>query len=142
MRLAAGHAVVSCTVHTGRVQRTTIPIQPAETAATPGCGDCLHSAAGPVCRADLAPSTGPAVLEGPSELLAAVMSALDRDLGLRDAGDLSATGLVQGLSIRDGEAVLKLAVAPRCGGARLADTAFQTLRRLLPDTDIYVEPLG
>lgn len=124
------------------VAHPTIPILPAEPDTTAGCGDCLHSAAGPVCRADVAPSAGPAVLDGPSELLAAVMAALDRDLGLRDSGDLASTGLVQGLSIRDGEAVLKLAVAPRCGGARLADTAFQTLRRLLPDTDIYVEPLG
>jgi hypothetical protein len=33
---------------------------------------------------------------------------------------------------------LQLAVDPRCGGAELADAAFQTLRRLLPDTDIYV----
>jgi hypothetical protein len=82
------------------------------------------------------------VFEGPGELLATVMAGLNHDLGLRVAGDLSTTGLIQGLSIRDGEAVLKLAVSPRCGGARLADTAFQTLRRLLPDTDIYVEPLG
>jgi hypothetical protein len=35
---------------------------------------------------------------------------------------------------------LRLAVPTDCGGALLADTAFQTLRGLLPDTDIYVLP--
>ena len=39
-----------------------------------------------------------------------------------------------------GEVDLRLAVARCHGGAALCDSAFQTLRSLLPDTDIYVIP--
>ncbi|MFO1340247.1 MAG: hypothetical protein U1F53_18805 [Burkholderiaceae bacterium] len=50
----------------------------------------------------------------------------------------NADGLVQALTLTDDEADLTLA-APPCGlGARLADVAFHTLRRALPNTDIYV----
>jgi hypothetical protein len=82
------------------------------------------------------------VLSGPPALLQRGLAELDRDLGVEAADADGAHGLVHALTLRDGEAELTLAVARRCGGALLADTAFQTLRRLLPDTDIYVTHLA
>ena len=121
-----------------------IPICPSESASAPegGCGHCLTSAAGPVCRSDLGPRCTAPVLVGPPERVQEVLAALDRDLGVGAVGADGALGLVHALTLRDGEAELTLAVARRCGGALLADTAFQTLRRLLPDTDIYVTHLA
>ncbi|MDP1534398.1 MAG: iron-sulfur cluster assembly protein, partial [Rubrivivax sp.] len=47
--------------------------------------------------------------------------------------------LVKSLRIEGGEAELTVSFAPHCGPAMaLAEQAFQTLRRALPDTDIYV----
>jgi metal-sulfur cluster biosynthetic enzyme len=47
--------------------------------------------------------------------------------------------LVKSLHIENGEAELVVSFAAGCGGGReMADDAFHTLRRLLPDTDIYV----
>ena len=48
------------------------------------------------------------------------------------------TGLVRAVAVLPGEVTLELAVGRACGGQGLIDTAFQTLRGLLPDTDIYV----
>ena len=48
--------------------------------------------------------------------------------------------LVKSLRIRDGEAVLTLTFPPDPGhGDLLAEDAFQALRRLLPNTDVYVK---
>lgn len=117
----------------------TIPIVPeAAHAASEGCGACLHSAAGPVCRsAQGARCIAPDLL-GPPALIRQVLSELERELAVEADGDLASTGLIHALKLQDGEAELTLGVAPHCGGALLADAAFQTLRRLLPDTDIYV----
>lgn len=40
----------------------------------------------------------------------------------------------------DGEVSVQLRPMPRCAGARMAQRCFEDLRRLLPDTDIYVTP--
>lgn len=111
-------------------------------AAQGGCGACVHSAAGPVCHtAAEVPCGGPA-LSGPPEQLERVLHVLEQALGVGspqpEAPSLPARSLVHSLRLGDGEAELTLAVARRCGGALLADTAFQALRQLLPDTDIYV----
>jgi len=45
---------------------------------------------------------------------------------------------VLSLTVQPGEVDLVLASRQQCGGAVWADLAFQALRRLLPDTDIYV----
>lgn len=119
-----------------------IPIHAQPATTGPGCGDCLHSAAGPVCRSDLGELADRPELSGPADQLQQVLAALDASLALQTGGGLMGSGLVRALHLRDGEADLTLAVAPRCGGALLADTAFQTLRRLLPDTDIYVHHAG
>ncbi|OYT87054.1 MAG: hypothetical protein CFE46_12590 [Burkholderiales bacterium PBB6] len=120
---------------------TIIPIHAANTAAHQdhdGCSACLDSAAGPVCRSDMATPCITPALQGPAEELQRVMQALDQALAVRTDGGLGASGLIHSLRLDDGEVELMLTVAPRCGGARLADSAFQALRRLLPDTDIYV----
>ena len=64
------------------------------------------------------------------------MAALSAQLGCAPDG----AGLVRSLRLQPGEVELRLAMPAHCAGAELTDTAFQTLRRLLPDTDIYVLP--
>lgn len=105
------------------------------------CGGCLSSAGGPQCRAHVTgePCAHPH-LAGQSELIRQVLDELNRQVVDPDAG-LGIVDLqwVQGLRIEDGEAELTLSFAPVCGPAKeLSETAFQTLRRLLPDTDVYV----
>jgi hypothetical protein len=108
-----------------------IPIQNASQVAKSHCGACAHSAAGRVCRVDIGEPCEAPALVGPADQLARVMDELN--------GVLGASGLVQSLRLADGEAELTLAVAPHCGGLELADLAFQTLKRLLPDSDVYVQ---
>lgn len=125
----------------------TLWMQPAvspDAGATPsstGCGGCLASDTGPACRAHL---TGEACahpqLAGQHDTLARVLHELNRHVVDPDAGrgivDLQ---WVKSLRIEDGEAELTLGFAPQCGpGKDLSESAFQTLRRLLPDTDVYV----
>lgn len=111
--------------------------------STAGCGACLSSAAGPVCRTTLCPDAHPQRFEGPPELVRQLVAELDAALAVQrpDAPEAT-TSLVHSLCLADGEAELTLAVASRCAGAHLVDAAFQALRRLLPDTDIYVSSAG
>ena len=109
-----------------------IPIHDAN--PVPGCGSCLHSAGGgPVCRSMPAADGGAPQFTGPADALARLQRALTPLLGALERG-----GLVRALHVQDGEVELELAVRADCGGAALADDAFHTLRKLLPDTDIYV----
>ncbi len=100
-----------------------------------GCGACLHTAQGPVCRSAVGQSCEAPRLSGPQHQVQRVMDELGIAL---TANGGSAVELVRSLRLDDGEAELVLAVAPQCSGALLADAAFEVLRRLLPDTDIYV----
>lgn len=112
-----------------------IPIHSAERNGAQGCGHCLHTTVGPVCRVAYGQDCAAPQLTGPADELHRVLLALHEALAAdgADAGEL-----VRSLRLTDGEAELVLAIAPRCAGAALADTAFQALRRVLPDTDIYV----
>lgn len=111
----------------------TIPIHDAN--PVPGCGGCLHGAGGgPVCRSMPDVDHGAPQFTGPADELARLQRALTPLLGA-----LERSGLVRALRVQDGEVELQLAVRAECGGAALADDAFHTLRRLLPDTDIYVQ---
>jgi len=119
----------------------TVWMQPAATAAEAGCGGCLTSDGGPRCRSHV---TGEACahpqLAGQQALIARVLRELDRRVVDPVAGR-GIVGLqwVRALRIEDGEAELTLSFAPVCGPAQeLSESAFQTLRRLLPDTDVYV----
>lgn len=114
----------------------TIPILPADPACAPagGCGGCVHGAgSGPVCREALGEPCAAPTLTGPADALARLLAALTPVLGAPDSG-----GLVRALTVLDGEVELQLALRADCGGAALADSAFQVLRGMLPDTDIYV----
>lgn len=110
-----------------------IPIHAAS--PVPACGGCVHGAAdsGPVCRAALGQACEAPILSGPADALARLLKALAPVLGAPETG-----GLVRALHVRDGEVELLLALQAGCGGALLADSAFQALRGVLPDTDIYV----
>ena len=117
------------------------PALSAGAAPAADCGGCLASASGPKCRAHV---TGEACAQpqmaGPRDQLQQVMRELNRVVVDPDAGrgivDLQ---WVRALRIEDGEAELTLSFAPLCGpGKALSESAFQTLRRLLPETDVYV----
>lgn len=113
----------------------------AGSAGSAGCGGCVTSAQGPQCRAHVSgEACAHPQLAGRRELIAQVLGELNRSVVDPDAGrgivDLQ---WVRGLRIEDGEAELTLSFAPVCGpGKELSESAFQTLRRLLPDTDVYV----
>jgi hypothetical protein len=117
----------------------TIPILPASgggCAPAAGCGGCLHgTASGPVCRTLLGEPCAAPTLSGPADALDRLRQALAPVLGALDSN-----GLVRALHVQDGEVELQLALRADCGGAALADSAFQALRSVLPDTDIYVLP--
>jgi hypothetical protein len=113
----------------------TIPIRAGLSAA--GCGHCAHDAHGvPQCRQRLAETEAHPDLAGPPEQLQRLLPALAPVLGF-DART-GAGGLLRTLQVQPGEVTLQLALARHCGADELADTAFHTLRRLLPDTDIFV----
>lgn len=116
----------------------TIPILPTAAAGVPatGCSGCMHGASnGPVCRSLLGEPCAAPTLTGPADQLARLQQALAPVLGA-----LESSGLVRALTVHDGEVELQLALRADCGGAALADSAFQVLRGVLPDTDIYVLP--
>jgi hypothetical protein len=116
----------------------TIPILPADPGCAPaaGCGGCVRgTSAGPICLATLGEPCAAPTLTGPADELARLLTALTPVLGA-----LESSGLVRALTVQDGEVELQLALRADCGGAELADNAFQVLRGLLPDTDIYVLP--
>jgi hypothetical protein len=99
----------------------------------------VPSATGPACRSSV---TGEACLkpelDGERATLERVMSALNAEVTVDDAG-LVDHHWVKGLRIADGEAELRLTFPFSCGsGKQLAEDAFATMRRLLPDTDVYV----
>jgi len=113
----------------------TIPIQNAAPAAS-GCGACLHGTdSGPVCHAVADRVGGAPRLSGPDPDVQRLLAALAPALGFADP---LGSGIVRALQVGGDEVELQLAVSRHCGGALLADAAFQALRGLLPDTDIYV----
>lgn len=100
------------------------------------CSACVHGRAETVCRAVLGQDCIAPELSGPRDQIDRLMSALAGALGFRlDAEEAIP---VAALHVEPGEVALTLTVAPHCGGAGLAAQAFDTLRALLPDTDIYV----
>lgn len=120
---------------------STVWLQPAATpaAAATGCAGCVASASGPACRTDVTgePCLHPQ-LAGDGATLQRVMSALNAEVMVDDAGVVD-RHWVKGLRIEGGEAELRLTFPFSCGsGKQLAEDAFATLRRLLPDTDVYV----
>ena len=110
--------------------------------AVPDCGGCIANATGAIrCRPGGTgqPCLSP-VVEGPAEKVREVIGALNLEVVdptlQRGMVDLH---MLRSLTIANGQADLTVTFAPSCGGGRqMTEAAFQTLRRLLPDTDIYV----
>jgi hypothetical protein len=80
----------------------------------------------------------PPSVSGPSERLDRVLGALQPSVAsvLGHPADLGTW--MQALQIGDDEANLKLRGDLGCKARDVAEAAFGTLRRMLPDTDIYV----
>ena len=107
--------------------------------APSGCGVCAQGKDTPNCQRVLDQTTAAPQLSGPSDEVKRLMAALGARLGLATDHDLPAgTGWLKALHVQPGEVSLQLALDGSRGGAVLADAAFQPLRSLLPDTDIFV----
>jgi hypothetical protein len=77
-------------------------------------------------------------LQGPAEALQRVLRGL-RNVADGGGGNLVDRHWIRSLSLVEGEADLTLTLSPRSAeGRRLCEQAFAELRRLLPDTDVYV----
>jgi hypothetical protein len=102
-----------------------------------GCDHCQPSAQGRVCVGDYGQPCARPRLQGDPAVLQRALGALR---GVADAeGNLVDRQRIQALRVEDGEAELTLTLPAGCGAGRaLADDAFQVLRRLFPDTDVYV----
>jgi metal-sulfur cluster biosynthetic enzyme len=119
----------------------TVWLQTQVTPPAGGCSGCATTEAGPVCRsktsglACLAPA-----LTGDATTLARVMDALNHEV----VDSASGRGIVdlhwvKSLRLADSEAELTVTFPPNCGGGKqLAEEAFATLRRQMPDCDVYV----
>lgn len=114
-----------------------IPIHVLDAPSHPECQSCTPGAGGPVCRAVAGQACDAPELSGPvlevQRLIAALSQALDFPLAHPEAGG------VRALRVQAGEVELTLDYGRGCA-SDLAERAFQTLRGLLPDTDIYVLP--
>jgi hypothetical protein len=109
--------------------------------ADQGCGHCVPSVGGRICVGDYGQVCARPVLAGDPLLLRRVLLALRAVAD--DQGNLVDGQRIRTLHATDGEVELTLTVPAGCGPATvLVDDAFQVLRRLLPDTDIYVRPAG
>lgn len=100
-----------------------------------GCGGCTAEV--PACQALQAARCEQPALEGDPVRLGSVLQALrqvaDADGNLVDSRRFSA------LRVAADEVELTLSFPRRCGPSQwLADDSFQVLRRVLPDTDVYV----
>lgn len=117
-----------------------IPIL-ASDAAPGGCAACHTADDGPHCLSLAGQPCLAPQLSGPADELQRLLQALAQRLDFPpQAPEL---GGVRALRVTPGEVELQLAVPPGCGtGAAITDAAFQTLRALLPDTDIYITHAG
>jgi hypothetical protein len=105
-------------------------------ADTPGCGGCHHGSQADCSAAMVAPCQ-PHLL-GPADRLQAVLArlqpAIDAELGTA----VEPGAWLRSLRIDDDEAEVTLAPGLACRAVGVASVTFDTLRRLLPDTDIYI----
>ena len=78
------------------------------------------------------------VLQGPSEGLKKVMGALGPSIQSAFGRPVVPGEWLQALELGNGEASVQLRRDLGCRTRDVAGNAFETLRRLLPDTDIYI----
>lgn len=92
----------------------------------------------PAAAAVLVPVVPEPALAGPAETLQRVLRGLQGVVD-REGVNLVERHWIRSLRVQDGEADLTLTLSPRSGEAReLMERSFGVLRRLLPDTDVYV----
>lgn len=109
--------------------------------AVAGCGACSHSRRVLLCQQLPEPVAGPPLVSGPAAQTERLLEALA--VALQEPASGPDNRLLRSLHCEPGEVSLKLNLPAHCGGGgRVAQTAFGTLRRLLPDTDIYVQHLA
>lgn len=115
-----------------------IPVRPEPAVAThSGCGACHHGTQAD-CSAAL-PVAGEPQLLGPADRLQAVLARLTPAVEA-ELGTAVGTGAwLRSLRLGDGEADVMLAPGLACRATGVANVAFDTLRALLPDTDIYID---
>lgn len=78
------------------------------------------------------------VLQGPHDGLQRVLGALGSSIQSAFGRPVPPGEWLQALELGDGEASVQLRRDLGCRTKDVAGTAFETLRRLLPDTDIYI----
>ena len=122
-------------------------IHPADAAsATAGataapCTGCAPADGGTACHDVLGgvPCTAPRLTGAADTLQRALHSLRQVSVGSDDSLNIVDMQLVASLHIDEGEAELTVTFPLRCGNAmQVAEGAFQALRHLLPDTDVYV----
>jgi len=103
------------------------------------CHACHSRPEGPACRTLAGERCSSPELRGEPAVLSQVLDSLREVVDPERGGNLVELRLVKSLRIGPGEAELTVTFPPQCGSARLmAEGAFETLRRALPDTDVYV----
>jgi len=119
------------------VKHTIVPIVAETQSASQGCGACAQGNNGPVCQFSLPVGDAGPEFEGPDAEVQRLMAAL---LPCLSSDGVAGARRVRSLHVRPGEVELTLNIGPKCQGAAMADDAFQVLKTLLPETDIYVLP--
>lgn len=118
------------------MQKQAIPIQPIRVTGCGGCDDPV-TCTGPALRAGREPC-----LTGAPEQLSRVLQDLSPRVEATFGQPVPSGVWLSGLHLGEGEAQLVLADGLACRGVLLAEIAFDRLRHLLPDTDIYVVTEG
>ncbi len=84
------------------------------------------------------PAVAQPSLAGPAETVQRVLRGL-RSVADGEGGNLVDRHWIRSLRVQDGEADLTLTLSMHnCHGRELAERSFDVLRRLLPDTDVFV----
>lgn len=86
----------------------------------------------PILPAGTAPVAAPVRLSGPPERLGTVLGAVEAAVGP------TARSWLRELRLSEGEAWLSFAAVAGHGDIDAAQRAFDAMRRVLPDTDIYI----
>lgn len=84
------------------------------------------------------PPVVPPRLVGPADQVQRVLAALETDMARALGARWPIRGWLRELRLQEGEAVLAFTPELCAGDSEAAEVAFATLRRVLPDTDIYV----